>query len=111
MLNRFLCRYPFLLPSIQEIMHTVDGLTFVSILGLNMGFWTILLDKGSHNARTMDTYQQKFNAILNCGMSPYRLDWPMDNSATPFQKSQALCETRCEATASSPCVNYDQSEY
>jgi hypothetical protein len=47
MLNRFLCRYPFPLPSIQEIMHTVNGLTFVSILDLNMGFWMIQLDKGS----------------------------------------------------------------
>jgi hypothetical protein len=37
MLNRFLHRYPFPLPSIQEIMHTVDGLTFVSVLDLNMG--------------------------------------------------------------------------
>jgi hypothetical protein len=43
--------------------------------------------------------------------SPCQLDWPMDNSATPFQKPQALCETRCEATASSPRVNYDWSEY
>jgi hypothetical protein len=50
MLNRFfLCRYPFPLPSIQEIMRTVDGLTFVSILDLNMGFWTILLDKESQH--------------------------------------------------------------
>jgi hypothetical protein len=47
MLNQFLCRYPFLLPSIQEIMSTVDGLTFVSILDLNMGFWMIQLDKES----------------------------------------------------------------
>jgi hypothetical protein len=47
MLNRFLRRYPFPLPSIQEIMCTVDGLTFVSVLDLNMGFWTILLDKES----------------------------------------------------------------
>jgi hypothetical protein len=47
MLNRFLHRYPFPLPSIQKIMHTVDGLTFISILNLNMGFWTILLDKES----------------------------------------------------------------
>jgi transposase InsO family protein len=29
--------------------------------------------------------------------------WIM-HSATPFQKSQALCKTRCEATASSPCI-------
>jgi hypothetical protein len=49
MLNRFLCRYPFPLPSIQEIMHTVDGLTFVSILDLIMGFWTILLNKESQH--------------------------------------------------------------
>jgi hypothetical protein len=47
MLNQFLCRYPFPLPSIQEIMHTVDGLTFVSVLDLSMGFWTIQLDKES----------------------------------------------------------------
>jgi hypothetical protein len=47
MLNRFLRRYPFPLPSIQEIMRTVDGLTFVSILDLNMGFWMIQLDKES----------------------------------------------------------------
>jgi transposase InsO family protein len=33
----------------------------------------------------------------------------MDNSATPFQKPQALCKTSYEATASSPRVNYDQS--
>jgi hypothetical protein len=32
MLNRFLCQYPFLLPSIQEIMRTVNGLTFVTYL-------------------------------------------------------------------------------
>ncbi len=44
MLNQFLCWYLFPLPSIQEIMCTIDGLTFVSILDLNMGFWMILLD-------------------------------------------------------------------
>jgi hypothetical protein len=49
MLNQFLCQYPFLLPSIQEIMCTIDGLTFISILNLNMGFWTILLDKESQH--------------------------------------------------------------
>jgi hypothetical protein len=47
MLNRFLRRYPFPLPSIQEIMRTVDGLTFVSVLDFNMGFWMIQLDKES----------------------------------------------------------------
>jgi hypothetical protein len=47
MLNQFLRRYPFPLPSIQEIMHTVNGLTFVSVLDLNMGFWMIQLDKES----------------------------------------------------------------
>jgi hypothetical protein len=30
---------------IQLYINTVDGLTFVSVLDLNMGFWTILLDK------------------------------------------------------------------
>ncbi len=43
--------------------------------------------------------------------SPCRLDWSMDDSATPFQKSQSLCDTRCEATTSNPRVNYDWSEY
>jgi hypothetical protein len=47
MLNQFLCQYPFPLPLIQEIMHTVDGLTFISILNLHMGFWMILHDKES----------------------------------------------------------------
>jgi hypothetical protein len=38
-------------------MHTVDGLTFVSILNLNMGFWTILLDKESqHYKRQCKNY-------------------------------------------------------
>jgi hypothetical protein len=31
----------------------------------------------------------------------------MDNSAMPFQKSQTLHNVRCEATTSSPCINYD----
>jgi hypothetical protein len=34
-------------------MHTVDGLTFISILNLNMGFWTILLDKESQLLATV----------------------------------------------------------
>jgi hypothetical protein len=53
MLNRFLCQYPLPLTSIQEIMHTIDGLTFVSILNLNMGFWTILLNKESQQLATV----------------------------------------------------------
>jgi hypothetical protein len=31
----------------------VDGLTFVSVLDLNMGFWTILLNKGSQRLATV----------------------------------------------------------
>jgi hypothetical protein len=34
-------------------MRTVDGLTFVSVLNLNMGFWTILLDKESQRLATV----------------------------------------------------------
>jgi hypothetical protein len=59
--------------------------------------WT-LTNKNSTRYRTVE-------------WSPCRLDWPVDNSATPFQKSQALYETKYEATASSPRVNYDRFEY
>jgi hypothetical protein len=34
-------------------MHTIDGLTFVSIVNLNMGFWTILLNKESQQLATV----------------------------------------------------------
>jgi hypothetical protein len=85
MLNRFLRRYPFPLPSIQEILRTVNGLTFVSILDLNMGFWTIQLDKESQQLTTVilpwgkysyqclvmalsvspDIYQEKMSTIFS----------------------------------------------
>jgi hypothetical protein len=35
------------------------------------------------------------------------LDWTMDDSTIPFQKSQALCNIWHQKTASSPCINYD----
>jgi Reverse transcriptase (RNA-dependent DNA polymerase) len=53
MLNRHLSRCPFPLPSIQEIMRNIDGLTFVSVLDLNMGFWTIELDEASRSLTTV----------------------------------------------------------
>jgi hypothetical protein len=85
MLNRFLCQYPFPLSSNQEIMRTVDGLTFVSVLDLNMGFWMIQLDKESQRLATVilpwgkysyqclamglsvspDIYQEKMSAIFS----------------------------------------------
>jgi hypothetical protein len=34
-------------------MHTVDGLTFVSILNLNMGFWMIQLNKETQRLATV----------------------------------------------------------
>jgi hypothetical protein len=66
-------------------MHTVDGLTFVSVLDLNMGFWTIQLDKESQRLATVilpwgkysyqclamglsvspDIYQEKMSAIFS----------------------------------------------
>jgi hypothetical protein len=66
-------------------MHTVDGITFVSILNLNMGFWTILLNKESQQLATviltwgkyshqrlamglsvsLDIYQEKMSAIFS----------------------------------------------
>jgi hypothetical protein len=62
-LNQFLCWYPFPLPSIQKIMHTVDGLTFVSILNLNTGFWMIQLDKETQWLATV---------IISWGKSSYQ---------------------------------------
>jgi hypothetical protein len=62
-----------------------DGLTFISILNLNMGFWTILLNKESQQPATVilpwgkcsyqclamglsitpDIYQEKMSAIFS----------------------------------------------
>ena len=52
-LNKYLRRFPFPLPSIQEIMRTVDGLTYVSVLDLNMGFWHLELDEPSQRLATI----------------------------------------------------------
>jgi hypothetical protein len=66
-------------------MHTVDGLTFISILDLNMGIWMIQLDKESQRLATVilpwgkysyqrlamglsvspDIYQEKMSAIFS----------------------------------------------
>jgi Reverse transcriptase (RNA-dependent DNA polymerase) len=46
-LNKNLRRYPFPLPSIQEIMRTVEGLSWITVLDLVMGFWHIPLDEES----------------------------------------------------------------
>jgi Retroviral aspartyl protease len=46
-LNKNLRRCPFPLPSIQEIMRTVEGLSWITVLDLVMGFWHILLDEES----------------------------------------------------------------
>jgi hypothetical protein len=66
-------------------MCTVDGLTFISILDLNMGFWMILLNKESQQLTTVilpwgkysykqlamglsispDIYQEKMSAIFS----------------------------------------------
>jgi hypothetical protein len=51
-------------------MRTVDGLTFVSVLDLNMGFWIILLDKESQSLATVILPWGKYSyQLLAMGLS------------------------------------------
>jgi hypothetical protein len=69
-LNKHLRRYPYPLPSIQEIMRTIDGLTWVSVLDLNMGFWHLELDKESQKLATVILPWGKYSYLrLAMGLS------------------------------------------
>jgi hypothetical protein len=46
-LNKWIIRRPYPMPSIHELFRRFEGFTYCTALDLNMGFWTILLDKFS----------------------------------------------------------------
>jgi hypothetical protein len=46
-LNKWIIRQPYPMPSIHELFKRFEGFTYCTALDLNMGFWTILLDKFS----------------------------------------------------------------
>jgi hypothetical protein len=64
---------PFPLPVTQELFRTMDGFSNVSVMDLNMGFWTIRLYKPS---------QQLCTIILPRGKYCY-LRLPMGLSVSP----------------------------
>jgi RNase H-like domain found in reverse transcriptase/Reverse transcriptase (RNA-dependent DNA polymerase)/Integrase zinc binding domain/Retroviral aspartyl protease len=72
-LNKFIERRPFPLPSIPELLRSLDGFTFCTTLDLNMGYWTIRLSPES---------QQLCSIILPWGKFQY-LRLPMGVSASP----------------------------
>jgi hypothetical protein len=52
-------------------MHTVDALTFVSLLDLNMRFCTILLDKESHHYKQQHKNYGHLPTKIQCDIEPW----------------------------------------
>jgi hypothetical protein len=52
-LNKWIIRQPYPMPSIHELFKRFEGFTYCTTLDLNMGFWTILLDKFSQRLCTI----------------------------------------------------------
>ncbi len=47
--NKRLVRKPFPIPKISTVLQELEGFTFVTALGLNMGYYTIRLDPDASN--------------------------------------------------------------
>jgi hypothetical protein len=52
-LNKWIICWPYPIPSIHELFKCFEGFTYCTALDLNMGFWTILLDKPLQRLCTM----------------------------------------------------------
>jgi hypothetical protein len=51
--NKRLVRKPFLLPKISAVLQELEGFTYATALGLNMGYYTIRLDPDSSKICTV----------------------------------------------------------
>jgi RNase H-like domain found in reverse transcriptase/Integrase zinc binding domain/Reverse transcriptase (RNA-dependent DNA polymerase) len=72
-LNKCLIRHPFPLPSIPELLRSLEGFSFCTSLDLNMGYWTIRLSPEA---------QRLCTTVLPWGKYSY-LRLPMGVSASP----------------------------
>jgi hypothetical protein len=76
-LNKWIIRRPYPMPSIHKLFKRFEGFTYCTALDLNMGFWTILLDKFSQRLCTIilprlpmglacspDIYQEKMSELF-----------------------------------------------
>lgn len=54
-LNKYLIREPFLMPTLEEMSHSLSGMKYFSVLDFNCGFWNIELDKESRALTTFAT--------------------------------------------------------
>jgi hypothetical protein len=48
-LNLLLKRQPFPIPKIVDVIRSIEGFTFASVLDLNMGYYHIKLDADAQN--------------------------------------------------------------
>ena len=66
-LNAKIVRKPYPIPKILELMQTLEGFTYATTLDLNMGYYTIKLDKSAQKICTIVTPVGKY-AYLRLSM-------------------------------------------
>ena len=70
-LNTKIVRKPYPIPKILELMQTLEGFTYATTLDLNMGYYTIKLDKSAQKVCTIVTPVGKYAYLrlpmgINC---------------------------------------------
>ena len=70
-LNAKIVRKPYPIPKILELMQTLEGFTYATTLDLNMGYYTIKLDKSTQKICTIVTPVGKYTYLrlpmgINC---------------------------------------------
>jgi hypothetical protein len=58
-LNKWIIYWPYPMPSIHKLFKCFERFTYCTALDLNMGFWTILLDKFSQRLYARSSYLGK----------------------------------------------------